>query len=415
MRLVIAGASGFVARELVPLLSTRVDEIVLVGRDSAALSDLFPGQMCVDYEKLENTISNFDMMLCLVTKNNNQPGNLEQFRSVNVEKVKELALLAERAGVDKFVHFSTFHAVYGANKISHYARTKVEAERILPTAVKNTSIINLRLPAIYGDNLNGKLRLISKLPRRGRNIFLRYVGALQPVVSVECIANEIISYRTRAVDGIHYLSTSLESKGAYVFMKRTFDLLGAVAIVLLFGWMFPLIWIAVKFDSKGPGVFLQERVGINKKPFYCYKFRTMLVGTQQLGTHEVSSDAVTRVGSWLRATKLDELPQVINVFRNEMSLVGPRPCLFVQEELIKHRTEDNVFEVKPGITGLGQIRGLDMSGPKILSVIDREYIETRSMVMDVKILVATLLGRGIDNALVEPINSQEQSHDGVRD
>ena len=414
MRLVIAGASGFVARQLVPLLCQRVDEIVLVGRDLAVLSGLFPDQKCVAYEDLEDTITNFDMMLCLVTKNNNQSGSLDEFRSVNVEKVKELALLAERAGVDKFVHFSTFHAVYGASKISHYARTKLEAERALSAVTNNITIINLRLPAIYGDKLNGKLKVISIFPQSIRQTVLRFVGALQPVVSVEAIVDEVLRYSSESVYETQYLSGEAGSKSVYVFLKRIFDLLGAVAITLLFGWLFPLIWIFVKLDSKGPGIFLQERVGLNKKPFYCYKFRTMIIGTEQLGTHEVSPDSVTRVGSWLRASKLDELPQVVNVFKNEMSLVGPRPCLFVQQELIKYRTEGNVFEVKPGITGLGQIRGLNMSGPKNLASIDREYIEARSFFMDLKILLATMRGRGI-GSILEPTDKPEKSHDGAKD
>ena len=189
-----------------------------------------------------------------------------------------------------------------------------------------------------------------------------------------------------------YLSD--ENSRLFGIVKRCIDLLGALTILLLLGWLFPIIWVAVKLDSSGPGVFSQERVGKDKQVFRCYKFRTMFTDTKQRATHQVSATSVTRIGATLRATKLDELPQIINIFQNSMSLVGPRPCLPGQVELIRRREERQVFDVVPGITGLAQVRQVDMRNPTLLAELDSEYIHTRSLLLDIKILLSTALGRG---------------------
>jgi len=139
---------------------------------------------------------------------------------------------------------------------------------------------------------------------------------------------------------------------------------------------------------------MQSRVGKAGRIFTGYKFRTMKQGTRQAGTHEVSATAVTRLGGFLRKTKNDELPKVWNIFRNEISLIGPRPCLPVQTELIEARRFRGVLAVKPGISGLAQIDGIDMSDPTRLARRDARYIALRSFLLDLKISIATATGRG---------------------
>ncbi|MCK5750500.1 MAG: sugar transferase, partial [Oricola sp.] len=122
----------------------------------------------------------------------------------------------------------------------------------------------------------------------------------------------------------------------------------------------------------------------------CYKFRTMAEDAPQAGTHEVAPGHITPLGRFLRKTKIDELPQVWNVARGEMNLVGPRPCLPSQTELIDRRRKLGVFECTPGVTGLAQVGGIDMSEPEKLARVDAEYCRLRTIVLDIKLLFATI-------------------------
>ena len=177
-------------------------------------------------------------------------------------------------------------------------------------------------------------------------------------------------------------------------MNRYIDcFLSFAGIVLLWPFLF-LAGIAIRFNSRGAVIFAQTRVGKNLKEFTCYKLRTMTVGTPEAGTHEVSSASVTSVGRLLRATKFDEMPQLWNVLKGDMSIIGPRPCLPVQKELIHEREKLGVYRILPGITGLAQVEGIDMSDPVKLSKRDADYIAQKSVVLDCKILLWTLIGRG---------------------
>lgn len=147
------------------------------------------------------------------------------------------------------------------------------------------------------------------------------------------------------------------------------------------------------FDTGSP-MFRQERVGKNKNKFILYKFRTMTVDTKSVASHLAHRSSITRFGSILRKTKLDELPQLVNVLKGEMSVVGPRPCLFNQKELIVERERLGVFEVLPGITGLAQIKGVDMSTPLVLAKLDKEMIDNMSVTNYLRCAVVTILGRG---------------------
>ncbi len=139
---------------------------------------------------------------------------------------------------------------------------------------------------------------------------------------------------------------------------------------------------------------MQTRVGKNLKPFTLIKFRTMPVETQSVATHLVGAKSVTKLGSLLRKTKLDELPQLLNVVKGEMSLVGPRPCLFNQYDLIEERKKKGVFSVRPGITGLAQVNEIDMSTPQKLAEWDQEMIQTMSIINYFTYIIQTIIGKG---------------------
>lgn len=178
-------------------------------------------------------------------------------------------------------------------------------------------------------------------------------------------------------------------------MKYFLDVTACILVLLVLWPVFLIVAVAVRLESRGPAIFRQVRVGKNGREFTCYKFRTMALETGDLPTHEVPASAVTRLGNRLRRLKIDELPQVFNVLAGDMSLVGPRPCLPSQVELIEARRRLGVFEVRPGITGLAQVRGVDMSNPNRLAELDAQYIKSRSFAGDLRLLWATVRGQGI--------------------
>lgn len=176
-------------------------------------------------------------------------------------------------------------------------------------------------------------------------------------------------------------------------MLRFFDV--SLSLVgLLLGWpIFIIIYILGKFDTGEP-LFFQTRVGKDSQPFVLIKFRTMTLDTQSVATHMVQASSVTRLGQFLRSSKLDELPQLINVLKGDMSFVGPRPCLFNQEQLINERTKRGVMNVLPGITGLAQVNGIDMSDPEKLARVDEEMLKTLTVKTYFSYIFQTAVGKG---------------------
>jgi O-antigen biosynthesis protein WbqP len=177
-------------------------------------------------------------------------------------------------------------------------------------------------------------------------------------------------------------------------MKRIFDLFASVILGIAALPVILIAAVAVVVDSGMPAFFLQTRLGRNEKPFRLCKLRTMVSGTADMATHHVNRGSITSVGQFLRRSKLDELPQLWNVFLGQMSLVGPRPGLPMQLELTDARRRFSVFSVRPGITGLAQVRNIDMSDPELLARTDRDYIDSRSFRGDLMILLATVAGAG---------------------
>ena len=183
--------------------------------------------------------------------------------------------------------------------------------------------------------------------------------------------------------------------------KRWFDIAALLIVHLLFAPIWIVIWtaipLAIWLGDRQSVFYTQIRVGKNGKNFRMIKFRTMVIDAEQKTGPIWSSDQdrrVTVVGKLLRRFRLDEMPQVINIIRNEMSLVGPRPCLFNQEELIVARETKKVFAVRPGVTGLSQVQGIDMSTPKLLADTDAQMIKNLTLSNYFRYLLLTFIGRG---------------------
>lgn len=176
-------------------------------------------------------------------------------------------------------------------------------------------------------------------------------------------------------------------------MIRFFDFIFSF-VGLLILWPVGLILYIIGLFDTGKPIFVQERVGRYKKPFNLIKFRTMTVDTKSVASHLANQASITKFGGFLRKTKLDELPQLINVLKGDMSLVGPRPNLYNQTELIEERDKRGVYNVTPGITGLAQINEIDMSTPKKLAEVDAEMIESLTVGDYFKYIFATVGGKG---------------------
>ena len=389
----IAGASGFVGARLVPALIADGHKLVLLGRDPGVLANRFPATTTASYEDLPAALGGVDILINLAVRNNDQRGSLAQFREANVELVKRLHAAAVAAGIRHMIQLSTFRAD-APQEGDPYGISKREAEDWL--AVQSGVPVSLvRVPAVDDGSFSGRLAPLNRLPRALRPTGI--VAALRPQVSMDRLVEalrELVAAPGRPPARTE-IADDKDNNRMYAAVTRALDLGFALVTIALFWWLLALIWLAIRLDSPGPGVFAQTRVGKGRRPFTCYKFRTMAQGTRHAGTHETPQAAVTRVGSPLRRFKLDELPQVINLLRGEMSLVGPRPCLPVQLELIEERDRRGVYRAVPGITGWAQIRDIDMSDPERLARADQEYMVRRSLPLYFKILLLTFVGRGM--------------------
>lgn len=175
-------------------------------------------------------------------------------------------------------------------------------------------------------------------------------------------------------------------------MKRTIDFVISLLtiIIILIPMLLLIIWI--KVDSKGPVFFKQQRVGKNGELFEIYKFRSMYINTPNISTEALGdpSKYITKAGKFLRKTSLDELPQLFNILKGEMSIVGPRPALFNQYELIKMRNGVGVYSIRPGLTGYAQVMGRDLISDQQKVAFDKYYLENQSMLFDIKIIWMTI-------------------------
>lgn len=180
----------------------------------------------------------------------------------------------------------------------------------------------------------------------------------------------------------------------YSKIKRFLDFVLSLTGLIVISPFFLLVAILIKTDSKGPVFFKQKRVGKNKKLFLMYKFRTMRIDTpHDTPTHllENPDSYITKIGRFLRKSSLDELPQLLNIIKGDMSIVGPRPALWNQFDLIEERDKYNANSIRPGLTGWAQINGRDELEIDVKAKFDGEYIENMSLMFDIKCIIKTAL------------------------
>lgn len=391
MRIVISGASGFIGQMLVPKLSQSGADLVLLGRDAARLADLFPGQMTAPYDDTEQAASGADLFLNLAVLNNDQSADIAAMTRVNADFAADLAATAMRAGVTRFVNVSSIHAL-DPNDARPYAASKRAGIAAVDAATAGAAT-HLYLPAVAGDKFAGALAPLNALPAPLARAALGPLSALKPILLIDDLADWIM---TKAMTAPRHVTLTKGQAGnpAYALASRTLDLCAAIGGLVALSPVLLATWVMIRRQGDGPAIFAQARVGRHGRIFTCYKFRTMAVGTVQAGTHEVLGSAVTPLGTRLRRWKIDELPQLWNVLRGDMGLIGPRPCLPAQEELVRRRTEAGVLAVRPGISGLAQVAGIDMSDPARLVEWDARYIAIRGLILDLELILQTARGGG---------------------
>ena len=176
-------------------------------------------------------------------------------------------------------------------------------------------------------------------------------------------------------------------------MKRIFDTLSSLIAIILFSPILLILAIIVKCTSQGPVLFKQRRIGKDNVEFMIYKFRTMRMDTPNVATHLLKNPEqyITPIGKFMRKTSLDELPQLFNILKGEMSVVGPRPALYNQYDLIEMRTNANVHKVRPGLTGLAQVSGRDELENEQKVYFDQQYVQKQSFFFDLKLIFLTVI------------------------
>ncbi|HIB3154358.1 TPA: sugar transferase [Enterococcus faecium] len=187
-------------------------------------------------------------------------------------------------------------------------------------------------------------------------------------------------------------------------LKRGIDFLLSLVGIIVLSPILLILCIAIKIDSKGPVIFKQKRVGKNKTHFYIYKFRTMKVDTpKETPTHLLSNPDffITRVGKFLRKTSLDELPQLFNILKGDMAVIGPRPALWNQYDLIEERDKYHANDIRPGLTGLAQISGRDELEIEYKARLDGQYTSNITPLMDLKCFFGTIISVFNSDGVVE--------------
>lgn len=397
-RIVVTGASGFVGGLLVPRLLAADCQLLLVGRSPEDLAQKYPVTPACTYEELPEKGQGFDMIVHLADLHAGNALDEETTQQANVDLSVSVAHAAVAAGIPVMLYRCSTHALE-AEHDSLYTRSKREAIARLQE-IDGLEVRLAYTPLVHGDLWTGRFSALNMLPNLIARPVFSAMAALKPTCHIDHLTSYILEGAPQAT---RLLSDRQINNPVYSVVMRLIDLAFAVAVLVLLGWLLVLIWALIRVGSPGPGIFAQRRIGRGGEEFTCYKFRTMKQGTPQVGTHELTVSSVTAIGKFLRKTKIDELPQIINIFRNEISLIGPRPCLPVQAKLIEQRRSRGVLEIKPGISGLAQINDIDMSDPVRLAEWDAKYLGLRSILLDLKISLATVRGRGQgDKTMTDP-------------
>ena len=358
-------------------------ELLLIGRDPDSLSKHFPNHTVCGYDTLETMATGFDALLHLAVLNNDVAASEAEFMAVNVDHLLEVLDRSRMAGVPRFINVSSIHALRPGRSDFYSVSKRVAAERLRDSE----DVVTLYMPLLYGNRWGGRLAPLNRLPRPLARLLFLGLASLKPVAHVEALAAQVM--KIDWTDRELIIADGQRRNPVFQIAKRAIDLIFAIMVLVLLWWALIAVWAVVR--CHGPGLFAQTRVGKEGRKFTCLKFRTMALGIAEVGTHDIPRDAITPIGYVLRRTKIDELPQVLNILKHEISVVGPRPCLPVQTELVDTRRRRGVFGSMPGITGLAQVNGADMSDPEALrDGTHTTYLAMQTLPLDIRIMLGTL-------------------------
>jgi lipopolysaccharide/colanic/teichoic acid biosynthesis glycosyltransferase len=392
LRVLLIGGTGFIGQQLLPKLESRGHKVSVASRTED------PAHGILGREDWHSAIANADVVLLLSVINSNTDASVEEVRSVNVTLPLEIAKEVSKHSAKRLILFGSDHQ--DAAAVSAYAASKADlTERLLENGGLAATL--LILSPVHGVRFVKRVAFVDSWPGQLRIAAILAFGAFRPLTHIDKIVEaieRIIPFYGEAIL-IHRIVDDQNCNIVYRAAIRFFDLAFALLVLLVFGWAMVILAMLITTTSTGPALFQQQRVGRNGEPFTCYKFRTMRIDTPQVPTHQVAADSTTRIGKFLRGWKLDELPQIFNIIANDMSLVGPRPSLTTQDELIAVRSKLGVFAMKPGVTGWSQVRGIDMSDPEKLAKSDSEFCSRRSIVLYCVIVIQTFLGRGLGDRI----------------
>jgi lipopolysaccharide/colanic/teichoic acid biosynthesis glycosyltransferase len=388
LNILLIGGKGFVGSQLAPILRSRGHHVIIGSRNGDSALGI------VGRENWKTVVDNADVIALLSVINNDVDAPVEQFRAVNVDLPLELARLLVGHPQKRLILFGSDHSD-SKDAFDMYAQSKAELAKRLRD-IAGAGVTMLILSPVHGKDFVKKLAFVDNFPGPLRSMSVAMIGALRTLSHAELIADAIENVAKAPVETLVFqrVVDDQDRNLVYRSVTRLLDLAFTIAVLVFFGWLMAVLAILIRSSSAGPALFRQKRVGRNGQIFYCYKFRTMYIDTPQVATHQVSANSTTAIGKRLRKWKLDELPQVFNILANQMSLVGPRPCLPSQLDLVDARRRLGVLAAKPGVTGWSQIQGIDMSNPERLAQCDAEFCARRSIPFYVMIAILTFLGKG---------------------
>ncbi len=387
MKIVISGASGLVGSEVVPILVELGHTLLLISRDVRGLKARFPELKSVSLEAWEKEAKKYDVFLHLAVMNNNQTGSFDDFHGANADLTSRFAVGARRSGIPRFIYPSTVQTLLPGNK-SHYVESKMVAEQSIQEHFLDFAEI-VYLGLVHGKKYSGKLSSLNWLPSPVAQFFFSLFSALKPTTGAQLLVDYVTQTENFSESRGLVLTDPKGKNHIYRLWQRTLNVSFVVAVLLLSPILLA-VWLAIIATNGRPGFFLQKRIGRGGGQFLCAKFRTMKNGTETIGTHLVSEQSVTAVGKFLRRFKIDELPQAINVASGQMNLIGSRPSLPSQQDVIRERTARGVIDHTPGLTGWAQVNGVDMSNPEKIAEYDAQYVALQSVWLDTLIMKRTL-------------------------
>lgn len=387
MRIVVSGASGSVGSEIVPLLSRSGHVLLLISRYPETMQARYPKLQVVSVDDWESQAREYDVFLHLAVMNNDSATSRLEFFRANADLTASYAEGALRVKIGRFIYPSTVQALLPAHD-SCYVESKLAGEKEARKLFSD-SVEIVYLGLVHGTRFSGKLSFLNRFPEPIGRLFFPIFSAFKPTTGAKLLADYATETERFARNKPQILTDPKPANFTYRFWRMGLNV-GFVAAVILLVPVLLTFWLVIVLGSGRPGFFLQERLGRKGLSFRCAKFRTMKNGTESVGTHLVDEKSVTPLGSFLRRLKIDELPQAVNIALGQMTLIGPRPSLPTQLDVIGARELSGVVDYTPGLTGWAQVNGIDMSNPDKIAEYDAQYLGLQSVWLDVQILKRTL-------------------------